>query len=159
MSYRFQQSILYFIHAYYFVVLAIEFRASHILGKYLTTEIYPQPKLSFNLVWFACARVCACTHTHTHTHTHVCRHAQLSICCVPCVFIGGNGVQRRASDSLELELQAVLSCLMWVLGTKLKSFAWVVCVLSCWTSSPVPRFYFLNIVMVFYDVSMIWPLP
>jgi hypothetical protein len=31
--------------------------------------------------------------------------------------------QRRISDLLELELQAIVSCLMWVLGTELGSSA------------------------------------
>lgn len=31
------------------------------------------------------------------------------------------GVQKRVPDTLELKLQVVVSCLMWVLGIKLRS--------------------------------------
>ena len=34
---------------------------------------------------------------------------------------GALGGQKRASELLEVELVMVVSCLMWVLGTKLKS--------------------------------------
>ena len=35
--------------------------------------------------------------------------------------VSADGVQKRVSDPLELELQAVLSRLTWVLGTNLES--------------------------------------
>lgn len=40
-------------------------------------------------------------------------------------------VQVRASNPLEMELQAVLSCLTWVLGTKLGSPATSSSTLDC----------------------------
>lgn len=40
-------------------------------------------------------------------------------------------VQMRASNPLEMELQAVLSCLTWVLGTKLGSPVTSSSILDC----------------------------
>lgn len=45
-------------------------------------------------------------HLRVHVSVYVCAHRS----------------QKRVSDPLELEWQAVLSCPMWVLGTKLESF-------------------------------------
>lgn len=42
--------------------------------------------------------------------------------------------EQKASDSLELEFQA-LSCPVQVPGTELGSFARAVCALNCWTIS------------------------
>lgn len=39
--------------------------------------------------------------------------------------------QMRASDPLELELEVVVSPLMWVLGTELGSSARTACILNC----------------------------
>ena len=41
------------------------------------------------------------------------------------------GDQKRASDPLELELEVVVSPLMWVLGTELGSSARTACILNC----------------------------
>lgn len=51
--------------------------------------------------------------------TCVCVFLSVCLCtrCMPSV----SGGQKKALDALELELQASMSCLMWVLGTKLKS--------------------------------------
>lgn len=48
--------------------------------------------------------------------------------CLACVFghyvyAGGHGGQKKALNLLELELQVVMSCLTWELGTKLWSSA------------------------------------
>lgn len=45
---------------------------------------------------------------------------------------GIRGVQEKATDTLELELQAVVSCLMWVLGTEPGSFGRAANTLSHW---------------------------
>lgn len=50
-----------------------------------------------------------------------------------CRFTDGynaRGSQRKTSDPLELNLQAVASCLMWILKTKLCSFGRAVCTQS-----------------------------
>lgn len=39
--------------------------------------------------------------------------------------------QKMTLDFLELELQAVMSCPMWVLALELKSFSRAVCALDC----------------------------
>ena len=39
------------------------------------------------------------------------------------VCVGAHGDQKRVLDPLELEFQVVVSCLMWVLGTKPRSSA------------------------------------
>jgi hypothetical protein len=49
--------------------------------------------------------VCVCVYVGTHAHVHLGLH------------IGW----KRASDLLELELQAVVNCLEWVLGTECRS--------------------------------------
>lgn len=48
-------------------------------------------------------------------HVYVCMY--LNVC------LGIHGDQKRKLDALELELLRVLSCLTWLLGTKLGSFA------------------------------------
>lgn len=45
--------------------------------------------------------------------------------------------QKMVSDALELEFQAVESCLMWVLGTDLGSSTRIVNALNCRAISPV----------------------
>jgi hypothetical protein len=50
----------------------------------------------------------------------------VSVCGDPYVNAGASGGQRRMSDSLELELQAVVRYLMWVMGTELRSSGRVV---------------------------------
>ena len=49
---------------------------------------------------------------------------------------------RRASDLLELELQMVVSYLMWVLGSELRFSARVAGALNYRTISPAPRLHF-----------------
>lgn len=41
------------------------------------------------------------------------------------------GDHQRVSDPLELELEVVVSPLMWVLGTELGSSARTACILNC----------------------------
>lgn len=50
--------------------------------------------------------MCVCFLEHTSVHP-----------CMPSVC----GGQKKALDALELELQAIMGCLMWVLGTKPRS--------------------------------------
>lgn len=61
-----------------------------------------------------------------------------------CVFVhvcaGTLGGQRRASDSMELELQAVVSCRMWASGGKLRSSKRAVPTLPCVAISLAPYF-------------------
>ena len=46
------------------------------------------------------------------------------------------GGQERALDLLELNLQAAVSCLTWVLRTKLASSARAMIALNCWAIFP-----------------------
>lgn len=61
--------------------------------------------------------------------------------CVVCLHLS-TGVcvnHRRASEPLELELQVIMSCPMWVLGPELKSSGRAVCTLTAEPSlSPEP---------------------
>jgi hypothetical protein len=45
--------------------------------------------------------------------------------------VGTTGGKKRASDPRGLGLQAVMSCLMYVLGTELMSFARAASTLNC----------------------------
>lgn len=65
---------------------------------YTTTPLLSKKDLYFYCV---CVRLCVCTHMHTKCACHMCVQ-------VP-----------EEADPLELVLQAVLSCLLWVLGTEL----------------------------------------
>ena len=53
--------------------------------------------------------------------------------------VGALEFQKSVFDPLELELQATVSCPMWVLQTKLKSSAGAVCTLNPWAISPIPN--------------------
>lgn len=64
-----------------------------------------------------CARVCACVH----------------VCACACPM-----EVRRGLERLELRLQVVVSCLMWVLDTELGSSARAASVLNAWTPLPPP---------------------
>jgi len=71
-------------------------------------------------------------------HVHAFGSILLCLC-------GAHKGQKRASDLLELELQVVVGCLMWVLGTELRSFARAANTLNCRAVSPgsvVKRFLF-----------------
>lgn len=57
------------------------------------------------------------------------------------VHLGAHGGQKRVSDSLELELQAILSHLTWVLGIKFQSPEKAVDSLNPWAFSPFPHVY------------------
>lgn len=50
------------------------------------------------------------------------------LCICECRCLRG---QKRACDPLELELQAIVSCLTWVLGTELRPSARALCILHC----------------------------
>lgn len=54
------------------------------------------------------------------------------------VGIGAHRGQKMVSDVLELELQIVVSCLDWMLGTELGSSSKAVCTSNCQAISPVP---------------------
>ena len=60
------------------------------------------------------------THTCTraHTHTFVCMCLCVSMCVCKC---NVHGVQKRATNPLKLELQAVVNHLMWELVLELRS--------------------------------------
>lgn len=62
------------------------------------------------------------------------------------------GVQQRAPDLLELELQVVGSCLAWILGTECGSFARTVHTLN-------PRAIFLTLVFITFVAILNCPLP
>lgn len=53
------------------------------------------------------------------------------VCLCGCVHLSIDTCRVQKSDFLELELQAVLSCQLWVLETELESFRKVVCILKC----------------------------
>lgn len=46
------------------------------------------------------------------------------------LFLGAYGGQKMVLDLLEWDLQVVVSCLMWVLGAKLRPSARTTCVLK-----------------------------
>ena len=58
----------------------------------------------------------------------------VSVCLV---FVDAHRGQKRVSDLLELELQAVVNSPLWVLGTELWSSARAANVLDLWVISPV----------------------
>ena len=60
-------------------------------------------------------------------------------------------VQKRASDSLELELQAVVGPLTWVLGPDLRSSTRGYMLL---TAGPSPHFYLFNQIYVYVCVCV-----
>lgn len=61
---------------------------------------------------------------HTYVCVHMCLHEQ-------CPKRPGEGVSERdESESLQLELQVVLSCLMWVPRTELRSSERTICILN-----------------------------
>lgn len=47
-------------------------------------------------------------------------------------------VQQRVLGLLELELQVVVCCLIWVLGIERGSYERIVCALNCWAVVPPP---------------------
>lgn len=55
----------------------------------------------------------------------------LSLCGYVQMSVGTYRMQNRTLNSLKLELQRVVSHMMWVLGTKLVSFTRTVCDLNC----------------------------
>jgi hypothetical protein len=55
--------------------------------------------------------------------------------------------QKRVSDLLGLALQVVMSCLMWVLGIKLRSSGRADSALKHQAIFPAPRFLFLPIAL------------
>lgn len=75
----------------------------------------------------ACGYMLVCTCVWVYAYVHLC----VGIClCAPVSgyvpvyeYMGAHGRQKRASDLLELELQLVVSQLMWVLNTE------------CWSSA------------------------
>jgi hypothetical protein len=70
-------------------------------------------------IYVVCVCVCVCG-----VYVHVCVWCMcMCVWCVWCsvvwcVSTGACGSKKRAPDPLGLRLQAVMSCLMWVLGTK-----------------------------------------
>ena len=67
---------------------------------------------------YVCMCVCMC----------VCIYVCMYVCV--CMYVGNHGVRKRAMDTLQLELQTVVSCLRWVLGTRLSSSAKAVITLN-----------------------------
>ena len=62
------------------------------------------------------------------------------ICVCVCVCVCGvHGGQKRVSDPLELELQVVVSRLMWVLVTELRSSTRAARALNTLATSPAPK--------------------
>lgn len=96
------------------------------------------------------AHVHSCTHTHnpfsnflnllTIVYVYMCFYVSLCVSRA-CNAYGG---QKRASDPLFLELQAVVSCLVWMLGTEPRSSTRAACIL---TSKPSFQYWqvFCNI--------------
>lgn len=50
-------------------------------------------------------------------------YVYVSVCICACVSVVNHGVQKRASDLLDLEFKEVVNCLMWVFGIKVTSSA------------------------------------
>jgi hypothetical protein len=49
---------------------------------------------------------------------------------------GAHRSQKRVSDNLQVELQVVVSHLLWILGTKLRSSRRAMCILNSWAICP-----------------------
>ena len=75
--------------------------------KIITSQIL-QTKCNFGRILFDC--ICVCI-------MYVCMY----VCMSSCVYADPLDEQKRALESLELQLNVVVSCLEWVLGTKLRS--------------------------------------
>lgn len=58
--------------------------------------------------------LCLCARPPTHAHVYACLH---NFMCTPCI-VGAHRSQKRVPNPLELALQELVSCLMWVLGTE-----------------------------------------
>ena len=103
------------------------------LGAYLGSSQERQVFLSAELplkasVLFSFICVCMCACMCNSVYVCVCMHACATVCVCVCVCVcvyacecSAHGGQKRAPDTLELKLQAVESCLLWVLGTELRS--------------------------------------
>ena len=63
--------------------------------------------------------------------------------------------QRRMLDLLELELQAVVSIFMRVLGTELGSTSRVLCALNHWVISPASILFFFHVYKCFACMCVI----
>lgn len=77
--------------------------------------------------------VCVCVCVRTLVHVHICF----------CVCMGSCGGQQTSLDSLELELQVVVSCHMWALGTELGSSGSAASTINFWATSSSPRILWL----------------
>jgi hypothetical protein len=60
---------------------------------------------------------------------------------------GALGGQKRASDPLELELQAVVSCLVWVMGSELRPSGRAVSDLNHWVVTPDFLYFLVEIIL------------
>lgn len=60
--------------------------------------------------------------------------------------------ESRGTRDLELKLQAVVSCLAFMLGTELGSSRRVVCAPSCWAISPNP----LKVIRKQIELHLVW---
>ena len=83
------------------------------------------PRLSF-LKLILCVCVCA----RARVCVRVCVYIYLSIWEFMHVYAGALSCETGVSDPLELELEEVVSCLMWMLGTRLRFSSQTVCALS-----------------------------
>ena len=71
-----------------------------------------------------------------------------------CMGAGACRDQKRTSDPRELELQAVVSHSVWMLGTELRSSARAMCTLNLWALFQVPT-YSVGVVCVCANVLML----
>lgn len=61
----------------------------------------------------------------------------MPVCGYVYMYAGADKAQKKISDPLEQELQAVMCLLMWVLGTELRSSAEAVCALDFYVISVI----------------------
>lgn len=71
-----------------------------------------------------------------------CGNASCMCFCVCVQEREGHGSQKSVLGVQELELQGIVSCLVWVLGTKLGFSGRAVSVLNCSGSSLAPKTFF-----------------
>jgi hypothetical protein len=64
--------------------------------------------------------MCVCASVCVHVHCVCAFTCTCALCVCVCVCVCTIGIQKRVLDSLEVELQEVMSCRVWVLETELR---------------------------------------
>lgn len=101
----------------------------HVSDHGLTVRIYEPPINSSWVIYLFFSEKC----NFLFIYVSICKFAYVTVCLCE--------HERRTADAPEMELQVVVICLLWVLGTQLRSSGGAGNTFSCWATSPVPKLF------------------